>query len=401
MVFREHEPLTGSSADDPHDLLFGSDGSEEEGWAEPAPHQSRRHARAQRRRVRRSRRTFSALAAVVVVLVAVASYAGYTAYHNHYHPKDYSGSGTGSVDIVVHPGDGADAVGATLVKAGVVASTRAFVNAANKSKVELQAGAYQMHKHMSASAAVLLLQDPQARLSNDVLVFPGMTVLELAPQLAKALNVSQQNVESALGNPSALGLPSGYTAGDKFTSVEGFLYPATYTFDPGTSAQDAIQDMITKFIDVDRSTGFAAKAKAAGLTPYQALIIASIAETEAKNPADYPKVARVILNRIKARMPLQIDATSAYAAKLLHLDPTKVIYAQINSPYNTYKHDGLPPTPIANPGTDAISASVHPAAGNWLYYVNKDANGDLFFTNDPNEFDKAVQKCRDNNWGCG
>ena len=397
MVFREHEPLTDSSADDPHDLLFGSD---DEGWGEPAAHQSRRHRAAQRRRISRNRRTFSLLAAVVVVLVVVASYAGYAIYHNHFHPKDYSGSGSGSVDIVIHPGDGAEAVGDTLVKAGVVASTRAFVNAASKSKVELQAGAYQLHKHMSAGAAVLLLQDPQARLSNEVLVFPGMTELELAPQLAKALNVSQKSVLDALHNTGALGLPSGYTSG-ALTSVEGFLSPATYTFDPGTSPQDAVQDMITKYIDVDRSTGFAAKAKAIDLTPYQALIIASIAEKEAKNPADFPKVARVILNRIKSHMPLQIDATSAYAAKLLGLDPTKVIYAEINSPYNTYKHDGLPPTPIANPGPDAISASVHPASGNWLYYVNADAKGDLFFTNDSTAFDKAVQKCRDNNWGCG
>jgi UPF0755 protein len=398
VVFREHESLTDPSADDPNSLLFGSD---EEGWAEPDVRASRRHIRAQRRRASRNRRLFALVTTVVVVVVAVAAYGGYTVYHNHYHPKDYSGSGSGTVNVVVHPGDGAQAVGDTLTKAGVVASSRAFVNAVHKTNLELQAGAYQLHKHMSAAAAVLLMQDPQAKLSNEVLVFPGMTVLELAPHLAKALNVPVKNVQDALADTSALGLPSGYTSGAPPKSVEGFLSPATYTFDPGTSAQDALQDMITKFIDVDRSTGFAAKAKAAKLTPYQALIIASIAEKEAKNPADFPKVARVILNRIKADMPLQIDATSAYAAKLLHLDPTKVIYADIDSPYNTYKHDGLPPTPIANPGSDAISASVHPAAGNWLYYVNADAKGDLFFTNSSTEFDKAVAKCRDNNWGCG
>jgi UPF0755 protein len=137
------------------------------------------------------------------------------------------------------------------------------------------------------------------------------------------------------------------------------------------------------------------------LTPYEALIIASIAEKEAKNPADYPKVARVILNRIKAHMPLQIDATSAYAAKQQHLDPTKVIYAKINSPFNTYTHDGLPPTPIANPGADAIQAAVTPASGDWLYYVNGDKAGNLFFTADQNAFAAAVDKCRTNHWGCG
>ena len=400
MVFREHEPLTDAPVDDPHELLFGTD---DEPYTEPSGGPSRRARTAHRRRLRRNRRLFTIVAAVSAVVVLVAAYGGYRLYQSHYHPKDYHGAGTGSVEIVVHDGDGAQAIGDTLLHAGVVGSTRAFINAVNHSPGggDIAPGAYQLRKHMSAKSAVLLLLDPVSKLSNEVLVFPGATVLDVAPKLAQALKLSDADVTAALGNVGSLGLPSGYTSGAALTSVEGFLYPATYTFDPGTSAQDAIQDMITKFIDVDRSTGFASKAKQLNLTPYAALTIASIAEKEAKNPADYPKVARVILNRIKARMPLQIDATSAYAAKLLHLDPTKVVYADIDSPYNTYTHDGLPPTPIANPGTDAISASVHPASGDWLYYVNGDAKGDLFFTNDATEFDKAVQKCRDNHWGCG
>ena len=112
-------------------------------------------------------------------------------------------------------------------------------------------------------------------------------------------------------------------------------------------------------------------------------------------------MARVILNRIAAKVPLQVDATSAYAAKLSNLDPTKVIYAKIDSPYNTYTHDGLPPTPIASPGETAMKAAVHPASGNWLYYVNSDAKGDLFFTNSESAFETAAAKCRDNHWGCG
>jgi UPF0755 protein len=404
VVFREHEPLTDSSVDDPHALLFGSDDGSEDGLWDQQPGAPSRSARgAHHRRLRRNRRLFTVVAVLSALAVILASYGGYRLYRSHYDPKDYSGTGTGSVEIVVHDGDGAQAIGDTLVHAGVVGSTQAFVNAVKHSAGGggIAPGAYQLRKHMSAKSAILLLLDPAARLSNEVLVFPGATVLDVAPKLAQALKLSDADVTSALANVGSLGLPSGYTSGASLNSVEGFLYPATYTFDPGTSAQDAIQDMITKFIDVDRSTGFASKAKQLNLTPYAALTIASIAEKEAKNPADYPKVVRVILNRIAARMPLQIDATSAYAAKLLHLDPTKVVYADIDSPYNTYTHDGLPPTPIANPGTDAISASVHPASGNWLYYVNGDAKGDLFFTNDSAEFDKAVQKCHDNHWGCG
>jgi len=109
----------------------------------------------------------------------------------------------------------------------------------------------------------------------------------------------------------------------------------------------------------------------------------------------------VILNRIAAKRPLQIDATSAYAAKVQGLDPTKIIFARIDSPYNSYTHDGLPPTPISNPGAEAMTGAVHPTPGNWLYYVNKDSAGHLFFTNDEAAFTQAVEKCRQNNWGCG
>jgi UPF0755 protein len=164
---------------------------------------------------------------------------------------------------------------------------------------------------------------------------------------------------------------------------------------------DALQQMVAKFTDQARSTNFTAQAKALHITPYQELIIASIAQGEAKYAQDMPKVARVILNRLAAGRPLQIDATSAYAAKLKGLDPTKVIYAETKGPYNTYQHAGLPPTPIGNPGVSAMQGAAHPAAGNWLFYVNGDAAGHLFFTHSEAAFTRAVAKCRANHWGCG
>jgi UPF0755 protein len=399
VVFREPDSVTDH---DPHSLLFGHDDDPDRG--DHDYHGSRRAGRAHRRRVRRHRRAFAVITAVVVIAVIGAGFGAYHLYENRYHPKDYSGQGTGTVDIVVHAGDGATTIGDTLVHKGVVASSRAFVKAvdANSAAQGITAGTYRLRKHMSAKSAVALLLDPSAKLSKSVVVFDGATTLDVVGPLAKALNVPVSAITAAFKDVNDLGLPSGYTSGDApLNSVEGFLYPATYTFDPGTSPQDALQEMISDFINQDRSSDFAAKAQAQHLTPYQALIIASIAEKEAKIQSDYPKVARVILNRLAAHMPLQIDATSAYAAKLANLDPTKVIYSEIDSPYNTYKNDGLPPTPIANPGAPALAAAVSPAAGNWLYYVNGDANGDLFFTNDEHAFAQAVERCRANHWGCG
>jgi UPF0755 protein len=200
----------------------------------------------------------------------------------------------------------------------------------------------------------------------------------------------------------ALGLPTDYLAAGKTpASVEGFLYPATYYFPAKTTATEALGQMITNFTDRARSTNFTAAAKANKMTPYQQLIIASIAQSEAKFPDDMAKVARVILNRIAANKPLQIDATSAYACKLAGTDPTKCVYAATSGPYNSYRNDGLPPTPISNPGAEAMDGAAHPATGNWIYYVNGDADGHLFFTNSETEFQRAVVTCRAKHWGCG
>jgi UPF0755 protein len=408
---RERESL---AEPDPHTLLFGHDDEGDDVVATEHPSGSHniaagrsrrmdRHEHKHRRRRRRHRRVFVLLAALIVIVVVVLGYGGYRVYENRYHPNDYAGAGTGTVTVVVHANDAAKAIGTTLHDKGVVASVRAFTNAASDdSRSEgISPGTYKLRSHMSAKNALALMLTPSSRLSNQVVVFEGATVFDVTAPMAKALGVSAAAVTAGIADVKALGFPQGYTSGSgPLTSVEGFLFPATYSFDPGTSVNDALQQMITQFTDEARTSEFTADAKAIKITPYQALIIASIAEKEAKVEADFPKVARVILNRIAAKMPLQIDATSAYAAKQKHLDPTKIIYSDIDSLYNTYRNDGLPPTPIASPGESALTAAVHPAKGNWLYYVNGDAQGDLFFTNSPDAFEVAKQKCHDQGWGC-
>ena len=106
-----------------------------------------------------------------------------------------------------------------------------------------------------------------------------------------------------------------------------------------------------------------------------------------------PKVVRTILNRIKIGRELQFDSTSSYACKLAGTPADKCIYKDVEGPYNTYTHKGLPPTPIDNPGGAAMAAAVAPSSGNWLYFVNKDAAGHLFFTNSEKAWSTAVTKC--------
>jgi UPF0755 protein len=199
------------------------------------------------------------MTAFVLAVVLVVGYAGYRMYENRYHPKDYAGQGTGSVLISVRSGDAAGDIAQTLVDKGVVRTKRAFTNAAgaNSNSGSISAGTYKLHKHMSAASALAMMLDSTSRVSNNVVVFEGATVIDVAKPLAKALNVDVATATAAIDKVSTLGLPSGYTRGSASpTSVEGFLYPATYTFDPGISPANALQEMIAKFIEEDRSSGF-------------------------------------------------------------------------------------------------------------------------------------------------
>jgi UPF0755 protein len=420
---RDRESTTDS---DPHGLLFGpsDEGSffDDESHTGNIPRVARvsrsesRAAASRHTQRRRNRRVVGIVAALFVLVVAVATWLVVLPIYHYLNPQDYSGSGTGVVVVTVRANDDASAIGKTLHDKGVVASVRAFTDvASNNSKSKtIQPGSYRLHEHMSASKALALMLDPASRVKSDVVVTEGATTLDILKRLTSAPcsasanasavcgpGLAKVDVERALKNVKALGLPTDFKVGGKApVSAEGFLFPATYFFPDNTVASDALQQMIEKFTEQARSTNFTARAKALHLTPYQELIIASIAQSEARYPDDFPKVARVILNRLAAKKPLQIDATSRYGARLQGLDPNKINYPQFDSPYNTYLHDGLTPTPISNPGADAMDGVSKPAPGNWLYYVNGDKDGHLYFTNSESAFVKAVHKCQVNHWGC-
>ncbi|MFN2561814.1 MAG: endolytic transglycosylase MltG [Jatrophihabitans sp.] len=433
MARRDRESITDS---DPHGLFFGSSDDDEAGVGEPdgldghhrprpgglpvleqVSRSERRAERGSHAARRRNRRLLGLMSALLVLVIAAAAWLVVLPIYHYLHPSDYSGKGAGAVVIEVQANDNAKNIGTTLHDKGVVASVRAFTEAAgsNSRSHNIQPGSYRLRKHMSAKNALNLMLDPASRVDSDVVVTEGATSLDVLKRLTAppcAANSSssavcgpgldEAAVAKALKDVQAIGLPTDFTVNGKTpTSVEGFLYPATYFFSKDASPAVALQAMVTQFTDKARSINFAAAAAPLHVTPYQELIIASIVESEAKFPEDYPKVARVILNRIAASRPLQIDATSRYGARLEGLNPGKVNYATFDSPYNTYLHGGLTPTPISNPGTEAMSGAAHPAQGNWMFYVNGDADGHLFFTNSESEFTKAVATCKKNNWGCG
>jgi UPF0755 protein len=412
---------------DPHGLLF--DSADDSGGFFDDYHtgelpQVQRVTRSDRRAERghraartRNKRLFAIMGGLIVVVLVVATWLVVLPIYHYLNPSDYSGTGSGSVIVEVQQNDTADDIGNTLHDAGVVASVKAFTDAAkdDSRSQNIQPGTYRLREHMSAKSAIALLLDPASRVHDDVAVTEGATTLDVLQRLiAKPCEQSAPKgtvcgpgmdpaaVQAALRDVKALGLPTDYLADGKTpTSVEGFLYPATYYFAENTDPQDALQQMITEFTDAVRRANFTTAAQKNHITPYEQLIIASIAQSEAKYPEDFGKVARVILNRLAANRPLQIDATSSYECKLAGTPANKCIYKDVPGLYNTYTHDGLPPTPIGNPGADAMAGAAAPDKGNWLFYVNKDADGHLFFTNSEAAFERAVTRCREHNWGCG
>ncbi|MEV5941236.1 endolytic transglycosylase MltG [Streptomyces sp. NPDC051994] len=186
-----------------------------------------------------------------------------------------------------------------------------------------------------------------------------------------------------------LDLPPGTTKGAAATThlklppeakgnPEGYLFPATYPVKDDATPGGLLQYMVETANDRFSRDRIAAGAQRARLTVYQTVVIAGIVQAEADSPADMGKVSRVIHNRLARGMPLQMDSTLNYALHRSTLTTTTAD-TKTDSPYNTYEHKGLPPTPIGNPGQQAVDAAINPAPGNWLYFVTV-GPGDTRFT---------------------
>lgn len=171
---------------------------------------------------------------------------------------------------------------------------------------------------------------------------------------------------------------------------EGYLFPATYPLDAATEPAGLLRymaDTASKHFGADHVT---AGAQRNNISVYDTITIASIVQAEADTASDMGKVARVVYNRLLKDMPLQMDSTINYALKRSTLDTTTAD-TQLDSPYNSYRTKGLPPTPIGNPGEEALRAAVSPTPGPWLYFVTV-GPGDTRFTDSYDEQQKNVEE---------
>ncbi|NOY55876.1 MAG: endolytic transglycosylase MltG [Actinobacteria bacterium] len=286
------------------------------------------------------------------------------------------------ITIEVPAGSAARQIGVILAENGVVPSALAFELAVRGSGVaeRLQAGTYRLETGMTAGEALdVLLRGPIVD-SYRVTVREGLWVTEILDSLAAQTKYDREDFESALSNVDS---SHGYGGGG-LRSWEGGLFPDTYEFTSDASAEEILQRMATTMDQRIEAVDWS-ELETLGFNTREGVIIASIVEAEAKLDEDRPLIAGVVLNRLELDMPLQIDATVLYAlgerGKALS---TKDL--QVDSPYNTYRVQGLPPTPIGAPGLASLEAAAHPVRSKYLYYVLTDKAGGHSFAETYDEF---------------
>jgi UPF0755 protein len=350
-----------------------------------------------RHRRRHRRRNGLGCLAVLVALAVLAGGAyflydaGTAALRDRFAPApDYAGTGSGSVLVEVREGQSASDIAETLLDKDVVKSTEAFTEAAmaNPASTKIQVGFYEMREQMSAESALDILIDPANMVQNAVTVREGLTVEETVELLAEKTDFTKKQFAKVLRRPGALGLPP-YAEGNP----EGYFFPATYQLPPNSTPRSVLTMMVERFDQAAQSLDLVAEAKALGISPHDVMTVASLVQAEARFDKDFAKVSRVIYNRLEEPMRLQFDSTVHYAVGRDGGVGTSDDDRATDSPYNTYKYDGLPPTPIMAPGEQAIEAALNPADGPWLYFVT--TNPDTGVTKFAESYDDHLRNKRE------
>ncbi len=332
---------------------------------------------------------------VTLLIIAAVLFGGYKlagkAMDFFAGPEDYTGQGTGSVVVEIPSGANGQQIANILKDADVVKSAEAFYQLSlNDSRFQaVQAGFFKLRKQMSAEWAMRELTDRGNRVEGKVTIPEGARITSIIKIIDKSTDIKAKDVEAALDKPEALGLPK-----EANGNPEGFLYPATYEIAPGSTATSLLKQMVKKTIDVEKELDLVSRADAAGLTPVEVMTLASILEYEANRDEDYPKVARVFLNRLDQGIALQSDATVAFANGITGDVWTTPEQRDNPSEYNTYEHQGLPPGPIGAAGKKTIEAVLNPADGDWLYFVPDYENETTIFSNNLRDHEKAADKLR-------
>ncbi|PTR27717.1 UPF0755 protein [Rhodococcus sp. OK519] len=334
---------------------------------------------------------------------------------------DYAGPGGPEVVVQVHPGDTADQIADEMATKDVVKSGAAFYRAAlrNDAMSSVQPGFYSVATQISGTDAVAALVSPTARVGAMVIsegrqlhdtrdvqtgaVKKGIyTLISEASCVGpadtkKCISYDQLNQAGAGADLAALGVPDWArtpvaNVPDRDRQLEGLIAAGSWDFDPTQGPVEILHHLVGSSAESYEATGLETAGGSVGLAPYQMLIVASLVEREAL-PADFDKVARVVVNRLAVNQPLQFDSTVNYSLDETEVATTDADRARV-TPWNTYAMPGLPATPIASPSINALRAVENPAPGDFLYFVTIDKKGTTLFTRSYDEHLANIELAR-------
>jgi UPF0755 protein len=302
-------------------------------------------------------------------------------------PADFEGSGTGSVSFTINQGDIGEDIAMNLYEQGVTASFESFYDLLLKTEPTptFVPGVFMLKQNMSAAAALEALLDPNNVQVDTVAIPEGTSEARIMELIAEATGIPIADIQAEAADVASYGVPV------EAPTLEGFLFPATYTFTPGTSARDILQTMVDRCFQALDDAGVAPEDR------FKIITMASLIEKEAGIAEDFPKVSRVFWNRLDENLwpsgLLESDATVHYGAGIKKRVQTTVEErADASNPYNTYYHPGPLYAPISNPGDVAINAALNPVEGPWFYFVTVNyQTGETMFSVSLDEHLAAVE----------
>jgi UPF0755 protein len=325
--------------------------------------------------------------AILAVLLSVGLIAGIATlatdsirdFISKFQVADYSGEPGPETQITIEPGDNGAAVARKMVEADIILSFDAIYRDMLTTDFTIYPGTYTFPTKLSGQRALEILIEGKNRLVLQTTIPEGFRIREIIPRLSEDLKLETKDIETAIDAVQSR-LP------DKALNAEGYLFPATYTFDPGVSAETVVKTM------VDRTEAELAQYDIALKDSLELITLAALIQVEAKLSEDFFKVSRVFQNRLSIDMLLQSDATVSYGTGGTTVTTTNAQRADRN-PYNTYVFKGLPAGPISSPGELAIEAALRPADGDWLFFVTVNLKtGETKFSETVAEHDKAAQE---------
>ncbi|WP_280795223.1 endolytic transglycosylase MltG [Aurantimicrobium minutum] len=346
------------------------------------------HAAGKRRKSSRNKPAL-VIGSIIGVLVLVGAVLGGLFYTGILggSQNDYSGGGHGEVIFTIGEGEIGDQIANNLVEAGVTKSFESFYQLLLETTPEpvFTPGVYKLKLEMSAQSALDALLDPANRVELTVTIPEGTTEKNVLKMLAEGLSIPLADFEAAVANPAEYGVP------EQATTLEGFLFPATYTFSPGVTANAVIQRLVDESLAALDSAGVPTDQR------WETIIMASVIQRESgPDPEDLYKISRVFHNRLEQGMTMGSDVTTCYGAGLIGKDCLLITQAALDDTsnlYNTRILTGLPIGPISNPGAVAIDAAFNPTEGPWLFFVTVNlTTGETVFTETAAEHEAAVEQ---------